>query len=300
MMGPKNAGKTSIHLVLFANFSPDHLKSQSYTSYINEIDVLFLGHNIRINDCGGQEDFMEHYVRDVPDKVFSNVSFLVYVFDVNLKNEELDLKTYKRIIDSLFQYSKDAKVFILFHKIDKIAQADRTRTFNRAVSLVKDLTPPQALVECFATTIYEQSLYLAWTKIIEFVVPDIAFFNTQLDTIMGLMNCDEILLMEKYTFLIMGSASRKKDPDVARKYEQLSTIIKPFKITCVARSTGLAQTHINTDKYTLIVEKFAENTYLAVIFYNRKVNNELVSLNAKLAVNWLRHNMASKNIKLII
>ncbi len=72
---------------------------------------------------------MVKYIQETPDRVFSKVHFLIYVFDIQFTNEERDLKTYSDIIEKLFQYSKDAQVFILLHKADMIESKNLDSVF---------------------------------------------------------------------------------------------------------------------------------------------------------------------------
>lgn len=53
MMGRKKAGKTSIHMVLFSDLTAYQTKSLPFTIDISKSDVRFLGHKLRIDDCGG-------------------------------------------------------------------------------------------------------------------------------------------------------------------------------------------------------------------------------------------------------
>lgn len=53
-----------------------------FTIDISKSDVKFLGHKLRIDDCGGQDDLMNYYINSVPDQVFSKIQYLIYVFDV--------------------------------------------------------------------------------------------------------------------------------------------------------------------------------------------------------------------------
>lgn len=62
-----------------------------YTNDICKADVKFLGHKLRIDDCGGQDDHMYRYINIDPGEVFSNTSYLIYVFDICFEDEEKDL-----------------------------------------------------------------------------------------------------------------------------------------------------------------------------------------------------------------
>mgnify|MGYP000235707336 CR=1 FL=1 len=54
LMGRKEAGKTSMHSIIFANYPPRDTMGIGYTVDINENKFLFMG-NLTLNlwDCGG-------------------------------------------------------------------------------------------------------------------------------------------------------------------------------------------------------------------------------------------------------
>ena len=103
--------------------------------------VKFLG-NLTLNlwDCGGQEAFMENYLSQQRAHVFSNVGVLIYVFDIESRDVERDLATYVNIISALVQYSRDAKVLVLIHKMDLIQPMMREEVFESRVSVVRRKT----------------------------------------------------------------------------------------------------------------------------------------------------------------
>ena len=55
LMGRKEAGKTSMHSIIFANYPPRDTMGIGYTVDINENKFRFMG-NLTLNlwDCGGQ------------------------------------------------------------------------------------------------------------------------------------------------------------------------------------------------------------------------------------------------------
>ncbi len=172
--------------------------------------VKFLG-NLTLNlwDCGGQEAFMENYLSQQRAHVFSNVGVLIYVFDIESRDVERDLATYVSIISALVQYSREAKIFVLIHKMDLIQPMTREDVFDHRATLVRRKTAeavaivhkqkpdhhhqqpplptsptaasdPSLNLQLFATSIWDQSLYKAWASIIHDLVPNLSVIETQL------------------------------------------------------------------------------------------------------------------------
>lgn len=93
LMGRKEAGKTSMHSIIFANYPPRETMGIGYTVDINENKFRFMG-NLTLNlwDCGGQvvalnllfvqDSLMKQYFTTQRETIFKNVEVLIYVFDV--------------------------------------------------------------------------------------------------------------------------------------------------------------------------------------------------------------------------
>ena len=302
MMGRKNAGKTSIHSILFSDFTAYQTKSMPFTTNINESNVMFLGYKLRINDCGGQDDLMSHYVRDVPHQVFGDVQFLVYVFDIQFKTEEEDFQIYTEIVRNLLLYSEKAHIFVLLHKLDLIAQTKRNEVFEEYKRKIEKITPKKHLIDVFKTSIWNESLYFAWSIIIKHIIPDISFFNTILSSIAKVIQCEEIIVVEKFSFLIIGSYAKDYgEAKSIQKYERLSSLVKNFKIGCSKKGKEIESIVVRDNDFTIVLEVFTKNTFIILIFYDKQLKPSLVSLNIKLVHNWFLNNKSEElaNLKLI-
>jgi len=169
LMGKCGAGKTSMHSIIFANLPPSETMNIGFTRDVNENRVKFLGMALSINDCGGQDKLMESYFNSYPDRIFSNVKVLIYVFDVTSMNSE-SIDQFTKTVDYLIKFSPDAKVFVLVHKMDMVPNKDES--FKMARSTIYALPQSQHLLEMFATTIWDVTLYKAWSKIVQTIVPN--------------------------------------------------------------------------------------------------------------------------------
>ncbi|KAK3685251.1 Gtr1/RagA G protein conserved region-domain-containing protein [Podospora appendiculata] len=141
LMGKSGSGKSSMRSIIFSNYLARDTRRLGATIDIDLSHVKFLG-NLTLNlwDCGGQEAFMENYLSQQRAHVFSNVGVLIYVFDIESRDVERDLATYVNIISALVQYSREAKVFVLIHKMDLIQPMTREEVFDRRVALVRRKT----------------------------------------------------------------------------------------------------------------------------------------------------------------
>ena len=72
-----------------------------------------------------QEVFMDNYFTSQRENVFRNVEVLIYVFDVESREVEKDMHYYQSCLEAILQYSPDAKIFCLIHKMDLIPEDQR-------------------------------------------------------------------------------------------------------------------------------------------------------------------------------
>ena len=68
---------------------------------------------------------MDNYFTSQRENVFRNVEVLIYVFDVESREVEKDMHYYQSCLEAILQYSPDAKVFCLIHKMDLIPEDQR-------------------------------------------------------------------------------------------------------------------------------------------------------------------------------
>lgn len=253
---------------------------------------------------------MENYLSQQRSHVFSNVGVLIYVFDIESRDFERDLLTYRSIINALQQYSgpttsttvtssasnippsapssptqspthsrfapvnpaEGPKVFILVHKMDLVQPNQREDVYNERVELIKSKSLHFAFTP-FATSIWDQSLYKAWSEIIHDLVPNLSQIEAHLKTLANLIEAEEVLLFERSSFLVVSqwaSEIGQQNPTKDR-FERLSNIVKNFKQT-TARYTGTPKSaeqftllELKLPGFCLFLVKFTTNTYLMAI-----------------------------------
>lgn len=169
-MGRSGAGKTSMRSIIFANYIARDTRRLGATIDVEHSHVRFLG-NLVLNlwDCGGQEAFMENYFQSQRDHIFRNVEVLIYVFDVESREFEKDLHYYRTCLDALAQYSKEAKVFCLVHKMDLVTEQDRDHVLGEREQMLVTCSQPLRPI-CFGTSIWDETLYRVGQSVVVVVV----------------------------------------------------------------------------------------------------------------------------------
>ena len=201
LMGKSGAGKTSMRSMIFANYLARDTMRLGATIDVEHSHVRFLG-NLVLNlwDCGGQEAFMENYFELQRDHIFRNVQVLIYVFDIESRELAKDMEYYASCLQALKQNSKSAKVFCLVHKMDLIPEEQREEVFlQRQLELLRLAQPLGLQVACFKTSIWDETLYRAWSQLVYSLIPNRDHLQSHLEQLcevnrlaeLGLPGCGE-------------------------------------------------------------------------------------------------------------
>lgn len=255
-----------------------------------------------------QDAFMENYLSQQRQHVFSNVGVLIYVFDIESKEFERDLLTYRAIITALNQFSPQTtslsdpndpdstpisegpKIFVLIHKMDLVVHSQREELYNERVAHIQAKSGDYSVIP-FATSIWDQSLYKAWAEIIHDLIPNLTEIEKHLKSLGELIEAEEVLLFERASFLVVSSwvSSVGFENPTSDRFERLSNIIKNFKQS-ISRYTGMPKSaeqftllNVKLTRFSMFVVKFTTNTYLAVCLPPGEERFNSAVLNAQLA-----------------
>jgi Ras-related GTP-binding protein A/B len=230
LMGKAGVGKTSMRAIIFANCAPRDTFVLGWTHDVLESRLRFMGNKmLNLLDCGGQNEFIRQYLDSKREQIFSNVEILVFVITVEKpKGDDKDLHYFEECVEALEEYSKDAKVFVLIHKMDLIADHRKQSVFEKRQKEVMEKSKSMKNVTCFPTSIWEVSLYKAWTKIVSTLVSDMKTLELNLEKLAIACNAEEVILFEKSTFLLTSHYSKQKINDDQRYSLFFSLIFKSF------------------------------------------------------------------------
>jgi len=217
---------------------------------------------------------MENYFASQRDHIFRNVEVLVYVFDVDSKEIDKDVKYYKQCVEAIRQNSKDAKIFCLIHKMDLVPEEQRDAVFKTKENEVRELTLPQK-ASCFRTSIWDETLYRAWSSIVYSLIPNVKLVEKRLDKFRRICEAEEVVLFEKATFLVIShsSGSGVKDP---HRFEKISNIIKQFKLSCSKSQAQFQAMEVKNSAFAAYIDEFTTNTYVMVIITDPSIRTCLL------------------------
>jgi len=266
--------------IIFANYIARDTKRLGPTMDVDNTRVRLMGSLVlNLWDCGGQAAFMESYFDSQKDQIFKNVEVLIHVFDIYSNEVEKDLQAFTSCIDAMVEHSKDAKVFVLIHKMDLIPENLRDEKYEAHASTVSAICKQRGITpNCFRTSIWDETLYKAWSDIVMCLIPNVDILKNQLDAFQSICEADEIVLFEKATFLVIAHSTCKEHKDVHR-FEKISNIIKQFKLSCSKSSTRFSSLEVRTSTFTAIIESFTQSTYVMVIMSDPEIEPAATHIN---------------------
>ena len=189
------------------------------------------------------------------------------------------MRYYTNCLEALKTYSPNASVFCLIHKMDLIPEEQRQQIFTQKEVELRTLSSPYRFTTTyFATSIWDATLYKAWSAIVYSLIPNIGVIEAHLERFCDACDADEVVLFESATFLEISHVTRREHPFVHR-FEQMSNIVKQFKLNCSSSSTQLRTIHIRNASYDVFLGEFTPTTFIMVIVSDRAIEPALTMLN---------------------
>lgn len=312
LMGRSGSGKSSMRSIIFSNYSAFDTRRLGATIDIEHSHLRFLG-NMTLNlwDCGGQDVFMENYFTKQKDHIFQMVQVLIHVFDVESQEVMKDIEIFMRSLKQLKKYSPNSKIFVLLHKMDLVQLDKRTELFeimmNKLTGTAEQYGFPN--IVGFATSIWDESLYKAWSQIVCSLIPNMSIYHSNLIKFKNVLNAYEIILFEKTTFLVICSSNNKSvgdngngngngngggdgDDDRSnykelgaikidpKRFEKISNIMKNYKQSCTKLKSGFKTLILNDSIY---VSEISSNMVCFIVLNDSKQPQQLILENIKKA-----------------
>lgn len=226
---------------------------------------------------------MDTFLETQREEVFSNVAVCVYVFDVESGGFLGDLSAFERVCNALGELNRVAgrsegsekgrdgkegagcRVWVCVHKMDLVKNlgvipgaegepsanghrktVGEKRFEEKCAEISKRAGAFAESVEFFGTSIWDQSLYRAWTRIIYHLIPNAVAIENMLGKLTKVIGERECTLFERTTCLTIASSIGKGFGDmegegedfnpVEGRGEMMSGILKSWKqsLSCVA------------------------------------------------------------------
>lgn len=179
-----------------------------------------------------QDGFVENYLTHQRTHVFGSVAVLIFVFDIESREFQADVVSYSNIIRALEECSPGAKVFCLIHKMDLVQSRLRSQLFDERSDYIRSASEGfKDTVEFFPTSIWDQSLYKAWTQIIYFLIPNAGTIEEMMRWLAEVIDARELILYERTTCLMVTHITRGMEASnpFTDRFERISSILKTHK-----------------------------------------------------------------------
>lgn len=306
LMGRSGSGKSSMRSIIFSNYSALDTRRLGATIDVELLHLRFLG-NMTLNlwDCGGQTVFMDNYFTSQKDHIFKMVQVLIHVFDVESKLINKDIEIFIKSLTNLQQYLPGAKVFVLLHKMDLVQIDKRQELFEIMMDKLQKISNPYHFkLIGFPTSIWDESLYKAWSQIVCSLIPNINLFNNNLLKFNSILDAEEIILFEKTTFLVISSTAsiqnqRKQienglenyqtDQDVEeldpKRFEKISNIIKTYKQSITKLRTNFKNLVIRgSNGINFFIDIITDNMFIMIVLKDKKDGSNLIQQHEELLI----------------
>lgn len=122
------------------------------------------------------------------------------------------------------------------------------------------------------------------------MIPNLGFLNQSLKEICEITQCDEIVLFEKSTFLIIANHEKTPAQKHINKYERIATIVKLFKGSCNKISAEISTMAIQNPNFEAVIEDFTFNTYILIVSKNKNIRTAALTLNIECARSFFKQN----------
>ncbi|KAG6862085.1 hypothetical protein C0995_007215 [Termitomyces sp. Mi166 len=289
-MGASGSGKTSMRSMIFSNNPASLTARLGATIDVEQNHVRFLGDLIlNLWDCGGQDAFMDSYLTTQRSTIFQHVGVMIYVFDIESQGMNKDLEYYRDCMEGLKQFSPDAAVFLLVHKMD-LARGSKSAVFEKKKKELEEASG-DGVVDVFGTSIYDESLYKAWSSIVHTLIPNAAVLSKHLATFATACSATEVILFERTTFLVIATSSsgsvdqhdlnqHQLEPT---RYERTSELVKAFKHSCSRVREEFHSLEMELYDFTAVLDEMTKNTYVLVIVHEPTIETAALKLNIRMA-----------------
>ncbi len=90
--------------------------------------------------------------------------------------------------------------------MDLVAEDDREAILEERKRLIAESCKSCGVenFQCFGTSIWDETLYKAWSEIVTNLIPNIGLLETHLNNFCRICDADEVVLFERATFLVIA------------------------------------------------------------------------------------------------
>lgn len=211
LMGLRRGGKSSICKVVFHNMQPlDTLYLESTSKPTSEQFLSLI--DLSVMELPGQLNYFEPTYDS--ERLFSSVGALVYVIDS--QDEYLNaLTNLSMIIEFAYKVNPNIHIEVLIHKIDGLSEDYRIDAqrdiMQRTGDELLDLGLEGVQVLFYLTSIFDHSIYEAFSRIVQKLIPELPSLENMLDNLVAHSSIDKVFLFDVNSKIYVATDSSPVD-----------------------------------------------------------------------------------------
>lgn len=291
LMGLRKSGKSSIQKVVFHKLAPAETLFLESTHKIEKNDVSDCSFiKFQIWDCPGHIDFCDAMYQS--EALFLSSCAVIFVIDAQDDYHEA-LKRLHSTLETGARCNVNIKFEVFIHKVDCLSddqkidiQRDITQ---RVMGAVEDLSCDQALssfnIGFHLTTIYDHSIFEAFSKVVQRLIPCLYAFEELLDIFITNSMVDKAFLFDVATKIYLATDSAVVD-------------MQTYELCCDMIDVVVDVATIYTPHSDLVDPPFSEQTG-ATIMLNNDTVLYLRGINQFMALACLMHEESLEKMGLI-
>ncbi|KAG2173440.1 hypothetical protein INT44_008792 [Umbelopsis vinacea] len=229
LMGLQRSGKSSIQRVVFNKMPPNDTLYLESTTKIQKEDVTRSFIDFQVWDFPGQINFFETAYDS--EEIFGAVGALIFVIDAQArKTFRFDNTTWgmnHRINEAIIILVNPKITFeVLIHKVDGLSddyKIDTQRDIQqRTADALADAQMEHIQLSYYLTSIYDHSIYEAFSKIIQKLIRELPTLENLLNVLCSNSGIDKAYLFDTLTKIYIATDSSPVD---MQSYEICSDMI---------------------------------------------------------------------------
>ncbi|KAK9728983.1 GTP-binding protein gtr2 [Basidiobolus ranarum] len=231
LMGLRRSGKSSIQKVVFHKMSPNEtLFLESTSKVVKDNIISFI--EFQVWDFPGQIDFFDPAFDS--DAIFGQVGALVFVIDAQDDYIEALSKLHMTVVRA-YRVNPNIKFEVFIHKVDGLSDDYRIDTQRdiqqRTMDELTDAGLDNIHLSFYLTSIYDHSIYEAFSKVIQKLIPQLPTLENLLNILCSNSGIEKAFLFDVVSKIYVATDSSPVD---MQSYEICSDMIDVIiDISCI-------------------------------------------------------------------
>ncbi|KAG2216438.1 hypothetical protein INT45_012626 [Circinella minor] len=223
LMGLQRSGKSSIQRVVFGKMPPNDTLYLESTTKIQKEDITRSFIDFQIWDFPGQLNFFD--VTYDSQEIFGAVGALIFVIDAQDDYSDA-LHRLFFTVTSAYRVNQNISFEVLIHKVDGLSddyKIDTQRDVQQRMGdMLADAQMEHIHLSYYLTSIYDHSIYEAFSKIIQKLIRELPTLENLLNVLCQNSGIDKAYLFDTLTKIYIATDSSPVD---MQSYELCSDMI---------------------------------------------------------------------------